>query len=357
MEFGTEWRKVREFLNGNRHTLGASASALYPELPRVEDTPLLTRPEWIPGTPLPLESIRLRWNPRPAPPAVTGPDEGLPPGHRTYAEAIEALAPPAVFEDRPTYRLLDADLTGAAPSLAFGPATYFDALNVGEAAAHELAAGVAMGRPAGTEPPLRRRVGDPRDLSRRTAALAITTLTVTRSGSYLLHWRDPAKVAHAGGLHQVVPVGVFQPVRGGRGGPGGDTADLDLWRCMVREFGEELLGMAEDYEPGFDQEAWPLHRALSAARADGRLTVRCLGLGVDPLTFAVDVLTVAVFDDTAFGELFGGLVPVNAEGRITRAPFDGTAPSPVQPAGAAALRLAWRHRAALGIAVRSGRAP
>ena len=46
--------------------------------------------------------------------------------------------------------------------------------------------------------------------------LAISTLTLrldraSGRASFLLHWRDPAKVGHAGGLYQVIPVGVFQP--------------------------------------------------------------------------------------------------------------------------------------------------
>ncbi|WP_344592801.1 hypothetical protein [Actinomadura vinacea] len=344
-----EWRQAREFLTGNRHELGQMASRLYPDVPTVEGTPLLARPEWLPDTPLPLDALRLQWNQHPEPPAVADPRDGLPDGFRTYAEAWQALAPPKVFEDRPSYRLLDADLTTVAPTLSLGPSHYFAAVNVGEAVAHELAAAsntVALDTVAFTALsntgalPLRQRVGDPCDLSRRTALPAITTLTVTKSGSYVLHWRDPEKVAHAGGLHQVMPVGVFQPLVDER-------ADLDLWRCMVREFSEELLGTDEDYGPGFVQEDWPFHQALSAARDEGRIAVHCLGLGVDPLTLALDVLTVAVFDDAAFDDLFEGLVDVNAEGRVALAPFDGTVPAPAQPAGAAALRLAWRHRAAL----------
>jgi hypothetical protein len=326
------WREVRGYLTANRDGLGRVASRLYPEAPRVDGTSLLTRPEWLPDEPLPLESARLGWNPLPEPPAVADPDDGLPAGYRTYAEAMKALAAPRVFEDRPSYRLLDASLTTGLPTgtMSFGPGRYFDGVNVGEAVAHELAADTPG-------LPLRQRVGDPCDLSRRIALPAITTLTITTSGSYVLHWRDPEKVAHAGGLHQVMPVGVFQPLADER-------ADLDLWRCMVREF-----STGEDYGPGFDQEAWPFHRALSAARRDGRIGVHCLGLGVDPLTLAVDVLTVAVVEDGAFGELFGGLVGVNAEGRVRLAAFDGTVPAPIQPAGAAALRQAWRHRRALGL--------
>ncbi|MEW2356680.1 hypothetical protein [Spirillospora sp. NPDC029432] len=333
------WREARARLTAERAALGEVAGTHYPGLARVEGTPLLVRDEWVPDAPLPLEDVRVGWNARPAPPAVADPSEGLPPGYRTYAEAMAGLARPRVFEDRPSYRLLDADL--AKGSLSFGPARYFDGVNVGEAVAHELAAGTPG-------LPLRRRIGDPCDLSRRTALLAITTLTVTESGTYVLHWRDPEKVAHAGGLHQVMPVGVFQPLEGAEG-------DLDPWRCVVREFHEELLGADEDYPPGFDQEAWPFHRELTAARRDGRVRVRCLGLGVDPLTLAVDLLTVAVFEDAAFGEFFGGLVRENAEGRVRTAAFDGTVPAPMQPAGAAALRLAWRHRRVLGVT--PGRAP
>ncbi|MFD0853626.1 hypothetical protein ACFQ07_15420, partial [Actinomadura adrarensis] len=244
---------------------------------------------------LPLEKVRLGWQTAPPSPAVADPDDGLPDGYRTYAEAMAALAPPRVFEDRPSYRLLDADLT--VPQLTFSPSRYFAGLNVGESVAHELARGGHA---------LRERVGDPCDLSRRTVLAAITTLTVTRSGSYVLHWRDPEKVAHAGGLHQVMPVGVFQPLTDA------SEADLDMWRCMVREFSEELLGTEELYGPGFDQEKWPFHRALTEARQDGRLAVHVLGLGVDPLTLALDVLTVAVFEDAAFDAFFHAMVDVNA---------------------------------------------
>jgi hypothetical protein len=331
-----DWTEARAYLNAHRHDLGRVAGGRYPGVPRVEGTALLTRPEWIPGTPLPLESVRLVWKTAPPSPAVVDPDDGLPDGYRTYAQAMAALAPPKVFEDRPSFRLLEADLT--VPELTFGPSRYFAGVNVGEAVAHELAAG-------GDACPLRDRIGDPCDLSRRTVLAAITTLTVTRSGSYVLHWRDPAKVAHAGGLHQVMPVGVFQPLTEAT-----ERADLDMWRCMVREFSEELLGTGERYGPGFDQERWPFHQALTEARRDGRLSVRVLGLGVDPLTLALDVLTVAVFEDAAFDGLFHAMVDVNAEGRVTRRSFDGTVPEPMQPAGAATLRLAWRHRRELGLA-------
>ena len=60
----------------------------------------------------------------------------------------------------------------------------------------------------------------------------------------MLHWRDPAKVTHAGGMYQVMPVGIFQPADEN---PVSVRPDLSLWQCMVREFSEELLGKSEDY--------------------------------------------------------------------------------------------------------------
>jgi hypothetical protein len=321
---------VRRRLNESRHELGLVADGLYPDAARVEKTSLLTRPEWIAAEPVPLENVRLDWVSDPEPPAIVEPADGLPEGYRTYAEAMAALAAPRVFENRPCYRLLDVRL----PVLTLGPAMYFDQVNVGEAVAHELAAGVEG-------LPLRERLGDPCDLTRRAALPAITTVTVRAGGSasYVLHWRDPEKVAHAGGLHQVMPVGVFQPLSDAR-------ADLNLWRSMQREYSEEFLGTAEVTEwadPAFRR----LARSMDNARDAGVVRPYLLGLGVDPLTFALDLLTVVVVEADAFDLLFGGLVNENDEGRVSMAAFDGSVPQPMQPAGAAALTLAGRHRAAL----------
>ncbi|MGK5550950.1 hypothetical protein ACSNOI_04990 [Actinomadura kijaniata] len=326
-----EWVEARERLVRDRERFGRIADAYYANMTRVAGTSLLGRDAWTPDAPVPLERVRLEWTEHAPPPAVTGPGQGLPEGFADYAEAVGALAAPRVFENRPAYRLLAAGLRGD-PVLRFGRARYFDAVNVGEAAAHELAEG---GRA------LRERVGDPRDLARRPALMAVATLTVTASGAYVLHWRDPAKVAHAGGLHQVMPVGVFQQVTDER-------ADLDLWWNITREYGEEFLGTGEDYTRA-DGRFTAFRRAWDAARARGDVRPYCLGLGVDPLTFAVDLLTVTVVEDAAFAALFGGLVAENDEGRVSLAAFDGSVPEPMQPAGAAALRLAWRHRRALGV--------
>ena len=106
-----------------------------------------------------------------------------------------------------------------------------------------------------------------------------------------------------------------------------------------------------------DYGRWPFYRQLVEARQAGRLAVHCLGLGVDPVTFATDVLTVAVFDGAEFDAAFGGLVALNAEGRVITGgraegiPFTEETVTrltgddePVQASGAALLQLAWQHR-------------
>jgi hypothetical protein len=365
------WRGLRQLMTARRHELTGVAGGLYPGLARVGTTGLLCREEWLPSAPLPLSRLRLRWAAPAPPPAVDGTGPGSahvrpvrPGGGRypTYAEAIAAIDPPALLENRACYRLLSAGLT-TSPALSMADCLYFDQVNVSHAVAHELAAAWSAtdGHVTWDGLPLRALAGDPCDLPRRPAVPAITTLTLRReaggAATFLMHWRDPAKVNNAGGLYQVMPVGIFQPLAAT---PAALRNDFSLWRCMAREFSEELLGSSEEYLTAggvFDYQGWPFCQRLERARASGALSVYCLGMGVDPLTFATDILTVAVFGAQEFDEVFAGLVATNSEGRVlTEAgsaaiPFTsgtvarfGGGTEPVQAAGAAVLQLAWKHR-------------
>ncbi|OLF16825.1 hypothetical protein BU204_14985 [Actinophytocola xanthii] len=309
---------MRARLREHRHRLGVEAASRYPDLPRLAGTPLLTRPEWTPTRPVPLDELRLTLGDSPPLPQLPG---------AGYSGLMAELDAPTVFENRPTYRLLNATLTGE-PRLDFGPGTYFDHIETGEAAAHEYAAGGPT--------PLRDAIGDPCDLSRRPANLGVSVLTV-RSGpdpTFFLHWRDPARVGHAGGLYQVVPVGVFQATA-----PGRDHLDFSLWHGILREYAEELLGEPERSD--VDYGAWPFAAAMTAAWRAGRLRAHCLGLGVDPLTFATDLLVSVVFDGDVFDELLGDWVGHNEEGSVTERPFTAASVAglPMQAAGAAVVRL------------------
>jgi len=327
----TEWLRVRRRLRDQRHGLAVEAATRYPDVRTLAGTPLLTRPEWTPEFPVPLRDIALSL-------AESPPLPGLP--ATGYARLMAEHDRPTVFENRPTYRLLDASLIE--PRLVFGHGSYFDTIDAGEAAGHEYAAGGAT--------PLRDAVGDPTDLTRRPANMAISALTIrlgdgdTAQPTFFLHWRDPARVGHAGGLYQVVPVGVFQASDPARAG---DPAEFSLWHFMLREYAEELLGEPE--LSGVDYDRWPFATEMTAALRAGRIRAHCLGLGVDPLTFATDLLVSVVIDAPVFDTIFGAWVAENEEGAVTQRPLSADAIEglPMQAAGAALVRRALDLQARL----------
>lgn len=355
-----EWLRVRDALCARRYELSFSAAEAYPDTPKLASQPLLTSLAWVPERPLPLENIELVFEPDAVFQGITGTESAavsaLPSRHdgaryERYSAAVGDLAEPRVFENRPTYRLLEAELSAATGRLVFGRGKYFDGTDTGEACAHEyVAQGVG---------PLRRAIGDPCAPSRRPMNLAISTLTVrhdrdTGDAMFWLHWRDPAKVGHAGGLFQVLPVGIFQPSGAAQWN---ESNDFSLWRNIVREFAEELLGVDEDHgseAAPIDYDAWPFARNLRDGLEAGSVRAYCLGLGVDPLTLATDLLTAVVFEASLFDRLFGDLVTDNDEGHVLAAQrFDSATLEhvvqhrPMQAAGAALLRLAGVHSSAL----------
>lgn len=369
-----DWLRTRMYFRDHRYALAQSTSAEYPQVPKVAETSLLTADRWVPAAPIPLEEIKVAFEPDSR---FEGPSDGdaltkcvrpvRAEGSRypSYSAAMADLDAPAVFQDRSTYRLLEADLSGPPGRLAFGRGTFFDTIDVGESAGHEYAA-ARLNEHA--DEPLREAMGTPCDPARRPINVAISSLTVRHDrsrgeASFLLHWRDPAKVGHAGGLYQVVPVGIFQA---SDDSPWNERNDFSLWRCMIREYAEELLGESEDHgsdhEP-IDYDTWPFAARMTQALQAGEVRAYCLGLGVDPLTWATDLLTAVVFDAATFDELFGDLVHRNSEGQLlgpTDDPasaggiaFNGaeierfTQREPMQAAGAALLKLAWQHRPVL----------
>ena len=366
------WLGVTGSLNRDRYDLAVRAAADFPPELRLAGTPLLTPPAWRVTAPVPLESVRLDFRPDTPPPDV--PDvAALAPyalpecadgtRYQRYSDVVAALAAPTVFENRPTYRLVEADLAGAGtegdargaagPRLAFSRGRFFGGIDDSGPAGLEYAAaecGVAPGHA------YRAALGGPVCLARRSATMATSALTlrydrVTDTATFPLHYRHPGQVSHAGGLYQVIPVGVFQP---SGEAPWNEANDFSLWRGLLREYAEELLGADEDHgseHAPIDYAAWPLAKAMTGALADGRIEAWCLGLGADPLTLALDLLAVVVIDAPLYDEIFGEMVDTNAEGRVIKPrPFDErsvtelVADAPLQAAAAALLRLALAHR-------------
>jgi hypothetical protein len=287
----------------------------------------------------------------------------------TYSDAMAEVCRPGLFENRLCYRLVKLDDTRPPLELTFGRASYFEMIDNAEALAHEFY--LADARDSATSwrrMPLRSQFRkDIFSLSERVVVPSIATLTLVRRRrgpwSFLMHWRDPAEVGIAGNMTQVIPAGVLQPASAGALAI---HRDLDLWRNIMREMAEELLGIPEASGKTGDSlsyERMEPYASLEKARDRGLLSVWCFGLGVDPLTLTLEFLTAVVIDETVFKKVFAGLVSTNEEGIVIRRDGSGknasgidfsaesiqayTSSHNLMPSGGACLELAWKHRASL----------
>lgn len=164
----------------------------------------------------------------------------------------------------------------------------------------------------------RRRIADPFDLTNRVASLGILTLIIKRGRlgpTFLMHKRSGRFVV-GDAVDHVVPAGEFTP---------SDISlraveeDLDLWRNMAREYAEELLGMPDAQGQGgrrLDYVGATPYREMYAALAADKVRVRAFGVGLDPLTFKPELLTVAVFDESVFDAVFPQPLQGSVEGVI-----------------------------------------
>ena len=355
--------------------LANAATRLYsPELV-LDPTGLLAPASWIPDEPIPLSDIGLRLEPDADGPMMPGfgdasrhvrPLAVTTTRFPRYTQAIRDLKPPRLFENRLSYRLIDLDVVGAAPTMTYGLTSYFDMVDVCEAVAHEAAqfAGDPISdRLPGGKLTLRRWIGDPFDLTRRPVLPSANTLTIRLSdegATFVLHRRDASRVAVAGGAMHVMPAGVFQP---SSIFPAALDADFSLARNIVREYSEEFLGNAEhdgDGSPA-DYSQEPLAPILAAV-ADGTCRIFYLGTALDALTLTGEILTVAVFDAPVYDRLFAGMSMQNEEGTVATTgsrhphpeiPFVQATVSELLedrrllPGGAGCLSQAWHHRSTI----------
>jgi len=210
----------------------------------------------------------------------------------------------------------------------------------------------------------RRALKDPFDLWSRSTSLGVLVLTIRRgrdSAGFYMHARDGGRVVVASELMHVIPAGEFTP---------SDRTyeslrrDFDIWSTIMREYAEEFLNMEEAYGHGGEwldyHKKFP-YRQLNEARQEGQLTVQVLGLGLDPLTWKPELLTVCIIDDAVFDVIFQDMVRKGSEGTLIVGPeghglpFDEEtvnlyANNPNTRRGASAcLILAWEHRKLLGL--------
>ncbi|WP_020387870.1 hypothetical protein [Kribbella catacumbae] len=370
------WRQVRQYLTEQGIDLAARTADLYDAELRVEHVPALSTPAWLPQRPVLLEDVKLRWNEASPQPRLTGSEAeartALPlraPGHAftQYTSAIRYLRPPALFENRSSYRLLDVDWSNGKGAMTFGLSTFFNKLDIGEVLAHEAGAADVSGNLNWAHLPFRSLLGDLFDLSNRAVNPGISTLTIRRDmttgdGSFFLLRRDPTQVTN-GRHYSLLPAGEFQPASIS---PQSLLVDLDIWRNMVREYAEEMLGQPEHDGSGgtpVDYEVWPFYRDMTAARNAGTIRPYVLGVILDALSLNASIATATVIDDHIFDNLFRDRVATNPEGEVVSSignnkPIHGltfdeetvtrlTTQEPLGQTSAACLTLAWKHRATI----------
>ena len=369
-----EWRQVRAALGKHRRDLAVLAESLYRDhrVPGLKNTGVISAPSWIPAEPVPLDEIMLTLDSVVAEPTVTGeepesasvrPLATIDARYRRYHDAIRDLAAPRLFENRLCFRLLELDW--AQPSMHFGQMCFFDAVDTNEALAHEFSAHhlsidsdreTVMPRASMRRLTFRKLIADPFDLGRRPLMGAIGTLTIRGgdSPSVVLHQRDSASVSGGGGMAHLLPAGIFQP---SSVIPAAIAADFSIWRNIQREYAEELLGHDE-----YDGSGKPIRydelepfTTMDETLRDGHIRVFCLGVTLDALTLAGDILTVAVIAPGTYDALFANAVETNSEGSMPAQafPFEENTlmwlseSKRLSPGAAAALHLAWSNRKVL----------
>ncbi|RJQ66478.1 hypothetical protein D5S17_35215 [Pseudonocardiaceae bacterium YIM PH 21723] len=346
-----DFLRTRSWLKANQAALVAPAvefhAAQHPEL---LDEGYLSPADWRHDHPIPLEQVTFSLRdaePVPdhrysafRPLLPIGPDD-------RYHEAVDRHDKPQYWFNGASYRLLAVD----GLSIEVGTAGYWDNFDFSQALAHEAAdAFVSTGGISGA---FRQDLGDPLDFPGRVCAIGFQILTVRKAPegcTFLVHRRGEAVAAWAN-IATLVPAGEFQP---SEDSPGAIEDDLDLWRCMMREYAEELLGFPEVARPDYDRDE-PF-RALQEARRESSIRPYFLKIGLDPLTWKALIQIVCVFDHQVFDRIFAGMVSANEEGlleppaRLDEETVRRYLADPQFSAGATStLALAWRFRAALGI--------
>ncbi|MGW2539958.1 hypothetical protein ACWC5I_03585 [Kitasatospora sp. NPDC001574] len=351
------------------------------------EIPLLTQEGWIPPSPLPLPRVSLEYLEDPGSdylrqareqlihywPTIAGQST------RRYSAAVQRYDRPGSFFDGTSYRLLGVQPSDSSPKLAFTTTQYWDHFDTGEALLFEAAWQREHSFSDEIDGPFRQWLGDPFDLSRRSGIPGINTLTVRRSpGGLTFYLVQRGDVATAMGTVHVIPAGEFQPSRDGAPHP----EELKIEATMVREYVEEMLDCQEARDPSLppiDVAQDEPYRPICDEITSGRASAWYLGIGLYPVTWKPEILTVCVFDREEFDTLFAEMQKSGQEGTIIgpdervefaginydfkkNRPYKGlpftesvvthyaTHPGTL-PAGRACLALAWRHREELGLSV------
>jgi hypothetical protein len=369
--------KFRSGLDEERERFAAlneSAAVLHvtarPSMRRIGNSCMLIEETMEPAAPMPLSSLQIEWIEREASPPPSDPEfqrsarRTLPKQTRwkrfeSYSAAHGALKKPKLWENRFCFRIVSADWRAAdGPRLVLGEGFYFNLIDQSGPLTMELSAATQrnpVSPPAWRRVPLRARLkSDPLALGRRVVLASVGTLTVRRTpdgqGEYFALHRETGATAFGDNTYNVLPGGMLQPASIS---PQSRRSDLSVWRNIMREYNEEMLGAKEAIGDAGSQADYthPPYSDFEQALADGTLRVWTFGMGVEALILTPVLLTIAVFEAHTFDSLFAAMVPRNEEGTvITKLPLrdaevdDFLKSANVASPLAALLYLALQHR-------------
>jgi hypothetical protein len=363
---------VWEYVQTHQADLRSLAWSTSPPAWKSDIVPMLIRPGWLGNEPIPLENVSLELQ--------TGfvTDQGrarglinLQPsrnsfgGHQTYSKALTVRAGQDGLFNGLVYRPLNVEVSQGGFQLTFTEGRYFDYLDSSEVLAYELGARVLAHELYPAEGVLRRSIADPFNLALRATSLGVNTLTIRKDArgkhGFFMHKRSGSYVVNERGLIHVIPAGEFTPSNVAYEAV---NDDFSIWLNVMREYAEEFLNKEESYGRGgkpLDYENDSPYAELSAARRRGALHISIFGIAIDPLCLKPELLTVCIFEAKDFDRIFAKMVTFNSEGVLLVGPnrmgIPFTEPNiklyadnaDTASAGAACLKLAWRHRRELGL--------
>ena len=188
----------------------------------------------------------------------------------------------------------------------------------------------------------------------RCVGIGINTIFLMKDGnkiSFFKHKRAPGATMEAINTEHVVPAGTFQPRTGI---PATQDIDFDIYKNILRELGEELLGKKDMEEIKTSTEDITKDRKIKEFHnlvLEGYAKAFFLGWGMDPLTTKAEFLTAFVVNIQEFKKRFGEpQFKHNWEGEHYSFSFDKdtilefvNGPYTL-PAGAGCAKLAWKNK-------------
>lgn len=296
-----------------------------------------------------------------------------------YVENIEVLNkkiidkynPPAelkpVLFDAPIYQLLNFDVSNGTYNLACCRNNYYTYMDNCELLLFEFARAIWKQFGIKGQKPDAKKIKtkhisiresiDIFDFNNRCVGIGINTIFIMKKGNALTffkHKRTPGATMEAINTEHVVPAGTFQPRRGI---PSTPDSDFNIYKNILREMGEELLGkkdMERVKTSTDDITKDPKIHEFHYLFSDGYAKAFFLGWGMDPLTTKAEFLTAIVVNIQEFTKRFGEpKFKHNWEGKHYSFPFnadtiaDFIISSYTLPAGAGCAKLAWDNRYAL----------